>query len=298
MAGSLAFSLWAVHISDGVLSARWLAGGFVLAGLLALLGAWRIRDEEIPRVALLTAAFFVASLIHVRVGPTSVHLLLNGLVGVVLGRRAGLAIFLGLGLQAALLQHGGYLTLGVNTCVMALPALVSWQLFAGLQRLQSLHRPSFRAALVAGSAWLWLLSLVYGVTLLATNRSGQISDLNPGWANRITFHPATLAGVLALAAVATWAERRLENAPEFPLGLLVGETAVLLTVLLNGVVLVGGGQEEWPSLVLVTVVPHLVIAVFEGIILGFTVGFLARVKPEMLNGFTPEKTACLADPVP
>src|SRR5438132_11685586 len=124
--------LWAVHISDGVLAGPWLAGGFVVAALLAVLGAWRIRDEEIPQVALLTAAFFVASLIHVRVGPTSVHLLLNGLVGVVLGWRAGLAIPVGLFLQAALLGHGGMTTIGVNSCVMVLPALLASYLFAGL----------------------------------------------------------------------------------------------------------------------------------------------------------------------
>ena len=58
---------WAVHIADTVLRPEWLAGGFILAAVLAVLGAWRIRDEEIPRVALLTAAFFVASSLHVRV---------------------------------------------------------------------------------------------------------------------------------------------------------------------------------------------------------------------------------------
>ena len=49
--------LFAVHISDGILQSTWLAGGFVVAGFIALLGAWRVRDEEIPRIALLTAAF-------------------------------------------------------------------------------------------------------------------------------------------------------------------------------------------------------------------------------------------------
>src|SRR5262245_57519832 len=117
--------LFAVHISDGVLTVPWLAGGAGLAGVLALLGAWRIREEEIARVAVLTAAFFVASLIHVRVGPTSVHLLLNGLVGVVLGWRAALAIPVGLFLQAALLQHGGFGALGVNSCVQLVPALAA-----------------------------------------------------------------------------------------------------------------------------------------------------------------------------
>src|SRR6266581_2825350 len=101
-------TLFAVHISDGVLTAPWLVGGFVLAALLLALAALRIRDEEIPRIAILTAAFFVSSLIHIRVGPTSIHLLLTGLVGVLLGPRAPLAIFVGLVLQATLIGHGGY----------------------------------------------------------------------------------------------------------------------------------------------------------------------------------------------
>ena len=83
----LSFALLAVHISDGVLSDWWIAGGLALMVVLMIPALVRVRDEEIPRIALLTAAFFVASLIHVRLGPTSVHLLLNGLVGVILGWR-------------------------------------------------------------------------------------------------------------------------------------------------------------------------------------------------------------------
>src|SRR5262245_42218861 len=105
--------LWAVHLSDGILDPAWQLGGFVLAGLLAVLALWRLHEEDLPATALLAAAFFTASSIHVRVGPTSVHLLLNGLVGVVLGRRAALAIPAGLALQALYLAHGGIGTLGV-----------------------------------------------------------------------------------------------------------------------------------------------------------------------------------------
>src|SRR4051812_34293229 len=110
--------LWAVHISDNVLSTPWWVGGFVVAAPLLWVAARRVRDDEIPQIALLTAAFFVSSLMHLAVGPTSVHLLLNGLVGVMLGRRAALAIFVGLLLQAILIGHGGYTTVGVNTCVL------------------------------------------------------------------------------------------------------------------------------------------------------------------------------------
>ena len=72
--------LFAVHLSDGVLTGPWLVGGFVVAALLVLAALYRLAEESIPRIALLTAAFFVSSLIHVPLGPTSVHLLLTGLL--------------------------------------------------------------------------------------------------------------------------------------------------------------------------------------------------------------------------
>src|SRR4051812_27319796 len=97
----------AVHIAD-VLPAPWWVGGFIAAAALLAANARQLADDEIPRLALLSAVFFVASLIHLPVTTvTSIHLLLNGLVGVVLGRRAVLAVAVGLVLQAALVGHGG-----------------------------------------------------------------------------------------------------------------------------------------------------------------------------------------------
>jgi cobalt/nickel transport system permease protein len=121
--------IFAVHISDGVLSPIFLAIGFAVAVILLIPAVIRVQEDEIPRIGLLTAAFFVASLIHVRIGITSVHLLLTGLVGVVLGRRAPLAIAVALPLQAFLLGHGGFTALGVNAVVMTVPALVAGALF-------------------------------------------------------------------------------------------------------------------------------------------------------------------------
>jgi cobalt/nickel transport system permease protein len=315
--GTLVFSLWAVHISDGVLSYSWIAAGFAVAALLAWFGAWRIRDEEIANVAVMTAAFFVASLVHVRVPPTSVHLLLNGLVGVVLGRRAALAIPVGLFLQAVLIGHGGLTTLGVNSCVMVLPALLAWQLFALLQRLPWLHRPWFRAGLVVVSSITWALSLAYGLVLLIADSPlvgtlkwihgvlpsfgdsfGSLPTLAHEWANFLTFHPLTLTAALVVALLAAWLEHRLENAPEFPIGLLVGQVTVLATAILNCLVLAWGGQENWHTLAQLVFLAHMPIAVVEGIVLGFTIGFLVRVKPEMLGRVLPEETECSVDPLP
>ena len=72
----------------------------------------------------LSATFFVASLVHVPVGPSSVHLIMNGLAGLVLGWAAFPALFVGLLLQAVFFGFGGVTVLGVNTVAIALPAVI------------------------------------------------------------------------------------------------------------------------------------------------------------------------------
>jgi cobalt/nickel transport system permease protein len=112
------------HIPDGVLSAPVLTAGIAAsAGLLAL-SLRHLDDDRIPRAAVLAAAFFVASLIHVPLGPASAHLLLNGLLGLLLGRLAVPALLVALVLQAAFFGYGGVVVLGVNLANLALPALL------------------------------------------------------------------------------------------------------------------------------------------------------------------------------
>lgn len=118
-----------MHISEGVCSAPVLLGGAAVAAAGTAIGLRHIDYDRLVSVAMLSAAFFVASLIHVPVGPSSVHLVLNGLLGLVLGWACVPAILVGLILQAVLFQHGGLTVLGVNTVNMALPALACHFLF-------------------------------------------------------------------------------------------------------------------------------------------------------------------------
>lgn len=112
------------HIPDGVLSAPVLIGGAVLAvGGLAV-GLHRLDETEIPKTAILAAVFFVASLVAVPVGPSSIHLLLSGLMGLVLGTRAVPAVFVGLLLQAVLFGFGGLTSLGVDVVDIAFPGVI------------------------------------------------------------------------------------------------------------------------------------------------------------------------------
>lgn len=274
-------SVLAVHLSDGLLQPSWLAAGFALAAVLAFIGAFRIREEDIPQTAVLAAAFFVASTIHVPVGPTSTHLLLNGLLGVILGRRAALAILVGLTLQALLFGHGGYSTIGVNTCVMALPAFAVGAIFSVLHRRHWTRHRWFCSAVVGLSTLLWVLCLVGSIALMFTSRE-RAAD--------VLLHPLTLAGSALAVGLALYAERRLAPTPELALGLLLGQLAVLTTLLLNTGVLIAAGEADLEKVALVIFVAHLPIVVIEGIVLGFTVSFLARVKPELL-GLPPAPAA-------
>jgi cobalt/nickel transport system permease protein len=91
-------------------------------------GLRKLDYERVPRVGVLSSAFFVASLIHVNIGPSSVHLVLNGLVGLLLGWAAFPAILVALVLQAQW-GYGSLTALGVNTVVMAAPAVLCCLLF-------------------------------------------------------------------------------------------------------------------------------------------------------------------------
>jgi cobalt/nickel transport system permease protein len=159
-----------MHISEGVLSPPVLVAGAALTAAGVAMGLKKMDNENIPRVAVLTAAFFVASLIRVPLGPSAVHLVLNGLLGIVLGWAAFPAILVGLGLQALLFQFGGLTTLGVNTFIMAAPAILCYYLFG--RSLTSKHPGLVTAmAFCCGFLAILLSSLLLALCLIFTGES-------------------------------------------------------------------------------------------------------------------------------
>ena len=137
------------HLVDGILSAPVIVAGTALAAGGLAIGCRVLEPERIPRAALLAAAFFVVSLVHVPIGPWGLHPLLNGLLGVLLGWAAFPAIFVALLLQAMLFGVGGVTVLGVNTLTLALPAVVAHRLFAARVERGS---PALWGALAGASA--------------------------------------------------------------------------------------------------------------------------------------------------
>ena len=121
-----------MHIVDGALANSVVIGGAVLAAGGIAVGLRALTLEKIPAAGVLSASFFVASLIHVPIGPSSVHLILNGLAGLVLGWAAFPALFVGLLLQAVFFGFGGLTVLGVNALNIALPAVLAGLIFGPL----------------------------------------------------------------------------------------------------------------------------------------------------------------------
>lgn len=151
-----------MHIPDGVLPLPVAAGGFALAAgvtwisLRRIERAWPDPRKGAPKASLLTAVFFMASLVHLPVPPVSVHLVLSGLMGVVLGWYAFPAILVGLFLQSVMLQHGGLAMLGVNACLIGIPALLAHRIFS----LRTMFGASWRVPASAGLGFLAALSAV------------------------------------------------------------------------------------------------------------------------------------------
>jgi cobalt/nickel transport system permease protein len=197
-----------MHISDGVLPISVAVGGYVASAVLVAWSARRTRSEELPKLAVMTAAFFIASLVHVPFGPTSVHLLIPGLTGALLGSSAFLSIGLGLLLQSLLFQFGGITALGANALMMGLPALACGWFF---QRFKG--RTQLRQVIIGG-----------------------------------------LAGALGTALA-----------------------AIILAALL-----VTGG-EDFFGIAKIALLAHLPVIIIEGVVSAFTIGFLARVKPALLQ---------------
>jgi cobalt/nickel transport system permease protein len=203
-----------MHLSDGIVTAPILAGGTAVAAVGLAVGLKKLKPENVPRVAILSSTFFVASLIHVPMGPISVHLVLNGVHGLLLGWAAFPSIFVALTFQMLLFHFGGITVLGLNTLAMAFPAVVVYLLFGKL-----VSSASNKLALVAGFL------------------AGSLSVLGGGF---------VIAFLLFLSG-----EHFLEAA----------------------------------SLALAA---HLPVSLLEGFFTSVCVGFLRKVKPEMLDvNWTP-----------
>lgn len=117
-----------MHISDGILSSEVIIVTSVIGVALTIYSLKGIKNRNIALLSAMSAIFFIASFIHIPLGPTQIHLVLIGIIGIILGPSVFLAILIALLLQATLLGFGGLTSLGANLIVMALPSYIIYLL--------------------------------------------------------------------------------------------------------------------------------------------------------------------------
>ena len=200
-----------MHISEGVLSGPVLVSGAALAAVGTGIGLKNLDYDHIAKAGMLSAAFFVASLIHVPIGPSNAHLILNGLVGILLGWAAFPAILVALVLHGVFFQFGGITTLGINTIIMALPAITCYHIFRRL-----IHKSNRSAAIGAFSTGLLSVlfsGVIVGLALIFTEENFmEVAGLI------IAAHIPVMIieGIITAACVAFLRKVRPEMLPGFP----------------------------------------------------------------------------------
>jgi len=133
-----------MHIADGIISTEIaIVADVISIGALYAFGK-KTDADDIPKMGMMAAALFVASLIHFPVAGTSVHLGLFGLAGILLGVRSFPVVFVALLFQSLIFQHGGILSTGLNALNMGAGAIAAYLLW----RVSGI--PEFVRAFTAG----------------------------------------------------------------------------------------------------------------------------------------------------
>lgn len=162
-----------MHIPDGMLPAEICVAGYAGSAALTWLCIKKAHSSSedtagiVSRASVMAAAFFVVSWVHIPLPPVSVHPILAGLMGILLGWISFPAILVGLFFQAAMFGHGGFTTLGVNALSMGGAALLAWALYRTLRR-KSGERAVLISGFAAGFAGVLFAVIAVGSVLILT----------------------------------------------------------------------------------------------------------------------------------
>jgi cobalt/nickel transport system permease protein len=151
-----------MHISEGVLSSSVIATSAVVLAPLIVNSVRKLHHDDISKVALLSALFFVVSTIHLPIGVTSVHFMMLGIIGIMLGWHSFTALLIALLLQAMLIGFGGISSLALNTLNTGVGALTGFYIF----KLFKDRLPSVAVSFLVGFVPILIASIGIAVGLV------------------------------------------------------------------------------------------------------------------------------------
>jgi cobalt/nickel transport system permease protein len=276
--------IFGVHLPDGLIQGPGIIAGWCVAFLLLLVGSRNLSNDEIPKISLLTAVFFLTSLFPIPVpGGPKTHLLLNGLIGVILGQRAILAIAPALFLQSLLFAHGGFLSLGLNICVMTIPALFIRSFAKIIQKPLILGNPVTQLTICFCIIITSIFAVTAGILMLAWQFKYDEKSEIINQVFLFLVSPASIFGFTIASMVISWILLRSRNGMLFALGFFIGLLGVLLTIVLHTTTMLFCSVPNLEPIIFITCMIHLPLAIAEGLSMGLMISFLAKVKPDLLS---------------
>jgi cobalt/nickel transport system permease protein len=247
-----------IHIPDGVLPVWLVAAGWAITILLLALVSWRLSrtdsGRQLPLLGVMAAMMLVG--MSVEIAPIAYHTNLSVLAGIVLGPALGfLAAFI-VNLILALFGHGGITVVGLNTLVVGAEAALGYYLFRAIWSLlrRRQRSPSLSAGITAAIALLVSTLLMIGIV--------GLSDLGPSTQaaaalpEDLSFQNPFEHGLLA----SEWSETGQHGA---------SPTAPPVDILTFAKLVVVFGVAGW---------------VIEALLIGAIVGFVHKVRPDLVGG--------------
>lgn len=242
-----------IHIPDGVLPLWIVLLGWAVAAVMVGLAVWRLRGDASRRVSLLgvMSALMLVGM-STEIVPIAYHMNLSVLAGIILGPAYGVLSALIVNLVLAMFGHGGITVVGLNTVVVGSETIIGSLLFRALRGV--LRSPGLRAGIVTGvtlflTTWI-LVGVVWASGINAAAARG-VGTVDPA---TLTFGNPFADGLVANRVISP------ETEPSGQVGIGLGR----MIVLWFGLGLIG-----W---------------IIEGLITGGIIGFVARVRPDLVLG--------------
>ena len=191
-----------MHIADGVLSTPVIATSFALTAGAIAIGLKNTKEDDIPKISLMAGTFFAISLITIPVPPSSVHPILGGLLGIILGWKSALAFFPALLLQALLFKHGGLTSLGANTIMLTIGAVAGYYIYRKLP-----IKSTFIRGALSGFLSMCIIVVVLILFLYLSNEIYSTGTMSPINILIITHLPLAIAEGVITGFAASFIEK-------------------------------------------------------------------------------------------